>query len=151
MTKISFQALPMSQFTTLQKKVFPAYFRLQTVLILTTLATYPPMSLLSLFTPKASGARQWGDVAAFGLMLLNASLNLTLYGPKTMSAMIERTHQETRDGRKYNDKANMSDDMKRANKSFSRMHAMSIHLNLIAVLSTVWYGLSLASRLEIKS
>lgn len=42
-----------------------------------------------------------------------------------------------------------SDDGKvhRANRNFSHSHAMSIHLNAIALVATVWYGFSFASSL----
>ena len=32
------------------------------------------------------------------------------------------------------------------NRAFSRAHAMSIHLNLITIGATVWYGMRLVSR-----
>ena len=56
---------------------------------------------------------------------------------------------ETKDGRKYNDLEDMTEEMKRINKKFSRNHAMAIHLNVISMVATVWYGFSLASRIKI--
>ena len=41
-----------------------------------------------------------------------------------------------------------SENMKRVKKDFSRTHAMAIHLNAIAMIMTVWYGFSFASRLN---
>lgn len=38
--------------------------------------------------------------------------------------------------------------VQRANRDFARNHAMSIHLNAIALVATVWYGVSLSSRLS---
>lgn len=55
---------------------------------------------------------------------------------------------ETKDGRKFNDTI-QSEEMKARNKAFSRAHAMSIHLNLVAIATTIWYGFSLASRCEL--
>ena len=55
---------------------------------------------------------------------------------------------ETKDGKKYNDLEDMSEDMKRINKKFSRTHAMAIHLNAISMVATVWYGFSLATRIK---
>ena len=55
---------------------------------------------------------------------------------------------ETRDGKKYNDPKS-SEEMGKKNKAFSRAHAMSIHLNLVAIGATVWYGFHLASRMKI--
>ncbi|OTA89068.1 hypothetical protein M434DRAFT_23514 [Hypoxylon sp. CO27-5] len=115
-TKICYQALPRSAFNTLQKRVFPIYFRSQAL-----------------------------------LLLLTASLlNLTIYGPRTRQIMIDRIHQETRDGRKLSSITELSDDMKALNRSFSRNHAMSIHLNLISIVAMIWWGWKLASRLEFR-
>ena len=55
---------------------------------------------------------------------------------------------ETKDGKKYNELENMSEEMKRINKKFSRAHAMAIHLNAISMIATVWYGFSLATRIH---
>lgn len=55
---------------------------------------------------------------------------------------------ETRDGRKYND-PEVSENMKAKNKAFSRAHAMTIHLNLLAIGATIWYGFRLTSRMEL--
>lgn len=38
--------------------------------------------------------------------------------------------------------------MGKRNRAFERVHAMSIHLNLVTVGATVWYGFGLALRLE---
>ena len=38
--------------------------------------------------------------------------------------------------------------MRKKNKGFSRQHAMAIHLNLISVGATIWYGVRVASRLN---
>ncbi len=44
--------------------------------------------------------------------------------------------------------ASRSPEMKRLNRSFSSAHAMSIHLNLISLGATLFYGWSLASRMK---
>ena len=43
----------------------------------------------------------------------------------------------------------VSEEMQRINKAFSRTHAMAIHLNAMAIVATVWYGISLASRMNL--
>ena len=55
---------------------------------------------------------------------------------------------ETRDGRKYNDPEVMSDEMKAKKRAFSKAHAMSIHINLMTIAATVWYGFRLSSRFQ---
>ncbi|KAK3172758.1 hypothetical protein OEA41_006082 [Lepraria neglecta] len=140
MTKVCYNALPMPAFTTLQKRVFPAYFRLQSLLFLLTAATHPPYGPVSLVSSA-------GDLAPMALGGALAVSNLVVYGPRTQEAMVERIHQETRDGKKYNDPES-TEEMRVKNRAFSRAHAMSIHLNLVAIGATIWYGFLLASRME---
>ncbi|KAL0261733.1 hypothetical protein SLS55_003163 [Diplodia seriata] len=97
MTRISHAALPTSAFTTLQKQVFPVYFRLQALLILVTALTYPPpphdatttttTSILSLLDAPVADS---GLLAFAGA---TAVANWLKYGPATAEAMIARTHQ----------------------------------------------------------
>lgn len=56
---------------------------------------------------------------------------------------------ETRDRRRYNDPTTKSEEMKVKNRTFSRNHAMSIHINLITIGATIWYGVRLGSRLTV--
>ncbi|KAI1797419.1 hypothetical protein LXA43DRAFT_1057181 [Ganoderma leucocontextum] len=140
-TKVAYLALPTSAFTTLQKKVFPAYFRLQSLLLVATALTYPPASVLALCQePLDAGLLAFAGVTAFA--------NLAKYGPATTTAMVARIHQETRDGKKHDDPSGVSEEMRLKNRAFSRNHAMSIHLNLLSVIATVAYGVRLASRLK---
>jgi hypothetical protein len=55
----------------------------------------------------------------------------------------------TRDLKQSNGAESLSAEMQGLNKSFSRAHAMSIHLNLIAIVATLFYGWQLSSRLDI--
>ena len=86
MTKVCFQALPMAQFTTLQKKVFPLYFKIQVGLLAAVAFTHPPMSLLSL-------SNRGRDIAPLAVALGVSTLNLIVYGPRTEKIMVERSHQ----------------------------------------------------------
>ena len=86
MTKVCYNALPMSAFTTLQKRVFPVYFRIQSFLLLSTALTIPPYGPVSLFTSL-------GDVIPLGIGGAMAALNLLVWGPRTLEAMVERIHQ----------------------------------------------------------
>lgn len=87
MTKICFKALPISAFTTLQKRVFPAYFQIQNILILLTAVTYPP------YGPYSLVRNSTGDAITLVFAGAMALLNLTVYGPRTQEAMIARIHQ----------------------------------------------------------
>jgi hypothetical protein len=86
MTKVAYQALPRSAFTSLQKRVFPIYFRGQSLLLLLVAATVPPRGPISL-------ARQWTVWVPIIVAGATAALNLLVYGPETQKVMIERVHQ----------------------------------------------------------
>ncbi|KAI1152303.1 hypothetical protein F4825DRAFT_450612 [Nemania diffusa] len=180
-TKICHVSLPRSAFTTLQKRLFPIYFRGQSLLLLLTIVTIPPQGPLTLIANKAA----WIPFAIAGA---TATLNLLVYGPRTRQIMIERIHQggssssilvshlslgttavqnnnveyahlfetETRDGLH---KPDTDDDgvietpsleMQRLRRSFSRNHAMSIHLNLLTIGAMLWWGWKLASSLKLE-
>lgn len=85
-TKVSYNALPISAFTTLQKRIFPVYFKTQSLLLVLTALTVPPYGLVSLFRSKAD----WIPLVAASSF---AMLNLFLCGPRTRKMMIERIHQ----------------------------------------------------------
>ncbi|KAK4233132.1 hypothetical protein C8A03DRAFT_19725 [Achaetomium macrosporum] len=146
-TKVCYLALPRSAFTTLQKRLFPIYFRGQTILLLLTAVTFPPHGVFSLVKHKA-------DWLPFTLAGVTAVLNLVVYGPRTQKAMVDCIHQETRDAQlRLNGgcgEENMpSLEMQRLRKVFSRNHAMAIHLNLISIGAMVFYGWRFASRLGV--
>ena len=86
MTKVCYTALPMSSFTTLQKKVFPTYFKIQSILLAVTLLTYPPASLLALYKAPL-------DAGLLAFASATAAANVAKYGPATLNAMVARIHQ----------------------------------------------------------
>jgi hypothetical protein len=55
----------------------------------------------------------------------------------------------TRDAQLQLEAGALTDDMKRLNRSFSRAHAMCIHLNLITIGATLLYGWRLATKLTV--
>jgi hypothetical protein len=57
---------------------------------------------------------------------------------------------ETRDGRRYGDTVK-SDEMKDVMRRFFKVHVMSIHINIIAIFATIWYGFVLTSKLSYRS
>jgi hypothetical protein len=87
-TKVCFDALPRSAFTTLQKRLFPIYFQTQSLLILSTALTFPPYGPLSLLKPRV-------DLLPFAIAGVTSALNLIVYGPQTRQIMIDRIHQGT--------------------------------------------------------
>lgn len=58
------------------------------------------------------------------------------------------SYTETRDGKKSYDPAPHSKEMLKMNRAFGRMHGISSLLNLAGFLATMWYGVTLAERLQ---
>ncbi|KAK4168254.1 putative mitochondrial outer membrane protein [Cladorrhinum sp. PSN259] len=158
MTKVSYNALSRPAFRTLQKRVFPLYFKAQACLVLLNAITFPASGPGGLATNKAD----WIPHLIAGV---TAILNLSIYEPRTRRSMIQVAHQEARDAQTP-PKAVASDSERKekedsepppellpvrqaAKKQFSRDHAMCIHLNLITIVATVIYGLRLASRVDV--
>jgi hypothetical protein len=100
-------------------------------------------------------------------MFATSLANMLFVGPETTRIMRERKHQgecstqrsnskndqliytlETRDGKKSFDSPPHSKEMIKLNRAFARMHGASSLLNLVGLLATVWYGFSLAERLQ---
>lgn len=168
MTKVCYLYLPRPQFMNLQKRIFPLYFAAETALVLVTVVTYPASSVLGLLSEPI-------DLGLLGVSLAMSGLNYLVYGPRTLQAMLKRTdtgkkepdlsrdcsasakadrvlYPESRDGLHPGTSASMakekvSEDLYKLKRLFSVNHAMSIHFNLIGVISTLIYGISLSSRL----
>jgi hypothetical protein len=141
-TKVAYRALPMSSFASLQKRIFPAYFNSQSLLMLLTLITVPPYGPVSLVQDLKS-------LIPLLLAALPAGLNWAVFGPRTKKAMLDRVHQEIVDGIKYND-PEINEAMRLINRAFSKAHAISIHLNLVSIVATLWYGVRLAARFKLE-
>ncbi|EFX02826.1 hypothetical protein CMQ_2755 [Grosmannia clavigera kw1407] len=151
MTKLAYVYLPRPQFMSLQKKAFPVPFGVALALSLTTALTYPAGSVVGLM---ATGSPNRRDLFFLSVSLGMSLLNLLVFGPRTISALVQRNHQETHDNLKLASSVDLprdklTTDMYRAKRAFSTNHAMSIHLNLIGLFATIAYGLSLSSRILI--
>lgn len=158
-TKIAFQSLPRSAFTTLNRRIFRAYFLGQSILVLVTAITAPSNPVLENLPFRISAGRSsrsavttWA--ATFAVMACSSLLNLFLWEPRSRRAMIDRTHQETRDGgpakhaRGAEEDIEPTPEMQAVQKRFRRSHAMCIHLNLVTMGATLVWGWTLASRLK---
>jgi hypothetical protein len=55
---------------------------------------------------------------------------------------------ETRDGKKSYDAGPHPTEMQKLNRAFGKMHGISSLVNLGALIATMWYGVSLAERLQ---
>lgn len=85
-TKVAYNALPRTAFTSLQKQLFPIYFQSQSLLLFLTAVTFPPSGPLGIIQHK-------GDWIPFSVAGVTAVLNLLVYGPRTRQSMIDRIHQ----------------------------------------------------------
>jgi len=150
---VAFRALPRPQFSSLQQKIFPIYFGLQTALPAVLALTYPgintalgkaPSSLAGTF----SEANRWDVLVPILTVFVTGLINTVYVGPATTKIMKERKHQETKDGKKSYDPAPHSREMQALNRAFGRMHGISSLVNLTAFLATVWYGFTIAGRLQ---
>ncbi|KAI1630954.1 hypothetical protein F4809DRAFT_654399 [Biscogniauxia mediterranea] len=148
-TGICFSSLPRPAFVSLQKRLFPAYFRTQSLLLLLTAVTFSPYGSLSLVSRKGT----WIPLLVAGATAL---LNLVVYGPRTSRLMLERAHRETNNKLDNGNDDDPEDvearraEVQRLKRSFSRTHSMSIHLNLVTIVATVWWGWKLGSLLDFK-
>ena len=152
---VAYRSLPRPQFASLQTAIFPVYFGLQTALPVVLALTYPGTSSSLSTTSIPSGLGGFfaesnrGSVLLPVMTILTTSLaNLALIGPATTKIMRERKHQETRDGKKSYDNPPHSKEMMKLNQRFGRMHGVSSVLNLVGLLATIWYGVSLAERIQ---
>jgi hypothetical protein len=144
---ISFRALPRPQFSTLQQALFPTYFGMQTILPLILAFTYksPPSSLTT--TSTSAFLNTPSALIPITTMFLSGLTNWLILGPMTTSTMKERKHQETRDGKKYYDQGEHTEEMETLNKRFSILHGVSSLVNMFEVLTLFWYGGVLGGRL----
>lgn len=145
---IAYRALPRPQFSTLQKAIFPPFFLLQTISSTLLIYTYP--SPITRLYPSATQAS--GDRLAFTLlatMLVTSVANLVYVGPATTKIMVERKHQETRDGKRSYDEGPHSKEMEALNRRFGVLHGVSSLVNLGGFLAMCWYGVLLGEGLRI--
>ncbi|KAI9050072.1 hypothetical protein LZ554_006217 [Drepanopeziza brunnea f. sp. 'monogermtubi'] len=149
---VSYRALSRPQFSQLQQKLFPVYFGIQTSLPVVLALTYPASRLGLGTAPGFSGVlakvNRWSVLVPIATIFVTSLVNMAFIGPATTKFMIQRKHQETRDGKKYDDPTPQSEEMQRLNKAFASMHGISSLLNLTGFIATCWYGVSIAARIQ---
>jgi len=152
---VAYKALPRAQFSSLQQAIFPIYFSLQTALPVVLALTYPGshQTLASSSIPSGLGgvlaeSNRVSVLLPLTTIFATSVANLLLVGPATTKIMRERKHQETKDGKKSYDSPPHSKEMMKMNKAFGRLHGISTLLNMAGYFATVWYGVTLAERLQ---
>lgn len=149
---VAFKALTRPQFSQLQQKIFPIYFSLQSALPVVLALTYPasrtPLGTVGGLIGVLADVNRWTVLVPLATMFVTSVVNLVLIGPATTKIMRDRKVQETRDGKKYCDPAPHSNEMQRFNTSFATMHGISSLLNLAGYLATMFYGVTIAGRIQ---
>ncbi|KAH6668031.1 hypothetical protein B0J14DRAFT_176910 [Halenospora varia] len=149
---VAFKVLTRPQFSQLQQKLFPIYFGMQTALPAVLALTYPgsasPLGTASSLSGVLADSNRWSVLVPLATMFVGGLINMVYVGPATTKIMRERKVQETRDGKKSYDPAPHSKEMQQLNRAFGKMHGISSLVNMGAFIATIWYGFSLAERIQ---
>ncbi|KKA28196.1 hypothetical protein TD95_003718 [Thielaviopsis punctulata] len=148
---IMFRTLQRPDFATVQSKLFPIYFSMQTFLPLFLALTYPASKLRGLasgFSGVLAVANRWAVLAPLAVMFTTGAANLLVLEPLTTQCMRDRRAQEKKDGKRSYDAPPHSKEMVALNKRFGKLHGISSLLNMGTFLATVAYGFDLARRLQ---
>lgn len=95
---VAFKALPRPQFASLQQKIFPIYFGLQTALPAVLALTYPGVkTTLGTSASGLSGSfaeqNRWSVLIPIFTIFATSLVNMVAVGPATTKIMRERKHQ----------------------------------------------------------
>ena len=129
-----YKNLPRQTFGNLQAKLFPKYFQLSTVTILTSLVTMRAFGSVATLKPV---------YITLALSLVATLLNLLWLEPAATEVMFERYGLENL---KEKD-TSITDKITDLKKQFGKWHGMSSLANLVALCGSVSHGFWLAMRL----
>ncbi|GAA5908863.1 Tmh18p [Sporobolomyces salmoneus] len=137
---VSYRTLPRQQFGLLQSKLFPHYFRLQSL---------GSFALLGLYHRAGKLVRSDRNMWVLSAMAVTSSLNWLIIGPWTTAVMKKRHRRERIEGKDYNS-SDVSTEMKALNSKFGVLHSVSSVLNLgflgaviLATATSGAYGIGL--------
>jgi len=150
---IAFRTLERPQFRTLQQAVFPVYFSLQTTLPVLVALTFPgEKTALGSTSSSLAGVlaeeNRFSALVPLVTMFVTGLLNLAVIGPKTVKIIQDRQRLEIRDNKKSYDSPPHSKEMTALNKSFGRIHSISLLINFSGLFATLYYGFTLAKRIQ---
>lgn len=131
---IAYRVLPLKEFSSLQSRIFPTYFRFQAISSAILLAL-PPIS-------PVPGAYY----AVLGITFGTGLINALILGPWNNRVKAKRDEQMEIEGKSYKDPS-ASDKMKDLNKQFGKAHGMSVSVNLVTFGSLLYYGVMLTTLL----
>lgn len=122
----AYKALPLEKFSDLQRVVFKGYFTIQVALQTILIASLP-------FKPSKA------QILCLLGALLGSAANLFTINPKTDHVITRRSELCREEGKTYKDPT-VSDDIKKLNKEFSKLHGQAMMANMVVLFSTVVYG-----------
>ncbi|CAK9436233.1 uncharacterized protein LODBEIA_P07910 [Lodderomyces beijingensis] len=129
-----FKELSREEFSKVQSKVFPCYFKFQ---------IGAPL-IVGLLTPLAFCPFSVGTLVASSL---GGILNLFVFEPKC-SVLKDERNKLTSINKDKKENGEPSDEMAALNKQFGRWHGLSTLVNLVSIASLGVYGLTLARGLS---
>ncbi|KAI1170731.1 hypothetical protein F4777DRAFT_568190 [Nemania sp. FL0916] len=145
---ISFKVLARPQFAVLQRAVFPAYFGIQTAAPIVLALTYPGGVLPQGISGVLHPTNRWGVLVPLTTAFVTGLTNLVYFLPETNKVTAQRRHQETKESKESQGKAQQSKEMKALNKKFGKLHGYSSLFNLMTLVCTVAYGVHLSARIQ---
>jgi len=141
---ITYKTLPRHQFSQLQRRIFPAYFKLHTLISFCLLLGWVlnhNTVITHIVHPTVPDVSQ-----AYALLLaaVSQALNTFWFGPDTNKVLSLRSKLEKAEGKDAHD-ADVSTEMKTLNAKFARVHGYSSLANMVAFLALVYHGLWIGS------
>jgi len=140
---IAYKTLSRQQFSTLQQRTFPIYFKLNAIissgLLFAWIHNHSSSSsvIARLARPTAPDVSQ---AYALGIVAISHALNIVWFGPATSKPLMARLKLEKEEGKDAHD-PNASMEMKKLNVKFARLHGYSSLANLVAFLALAFHGL----------
>ncbi|KAF9891518.1 hypothetical protein FE257_003985 [Aspergillus nanangensis] len=139
-TKIQHPSTSIPDLITLEQDLFPTTCQCQLGIIILTVVTRPPYSIFSFAN------HHWNAIPLL-IILLTATLNWLIFGPRTVSAAITRRslREQATDGKVAD--AGDPAGFEPANRMLAVNCARLRRLNVVSLLATLWYGFALSSSL----
>ncbi|VUC34364.1 unnamed protein product [Clonostachys rosea] len=133
-----FHALRRDQSPTLHERVSPTLLRAQSILLVLVAVTVPPHGFLSLIEHKSS----WIPLL---ISSYATALNLFLFSPRASRALNDLQLQSiANNSGKASETEPLNPNVAALEKSFRRNRAATVHLNMVTIMATIWYGCGLA-------
>ncbi|KAI5309652.1 hypothetical protein KEM55_002737 [Ascosphaera atra] len=149
---VSYKTLEKPTFGKLQGQMFPIYFKMQAALPVVVALTYPGVrTIVDSIAPGIAGVlderNRCSTLIPLATVFVTAVTNLVCFMPKAAKIKAERAQLEVAEGKSQYETP-VSTTMEKLNKSFRRVHGFSTSFNLISLVATIAYGITLSRRLE---